>query len=104
MASTAEIIELMNKKFNPEAASGVNITYQYEIEDSNNFYLVVSDGTCQLTEGDAADPEVKMIMSSDTLHGIMAGEIEGMMAFMSGQLRLEGDMMLATKLNQFFSN
>lgn len=102
MASTAEIIELMNSRFNPDAAKGVNITYQYDIEDSNNFYLVIADGTCQLSEGDAENPNVKMIMSADTLQGIFSGEIEGMMAFMSGQLRLEGDMMLATKLSQFF--
>ena len=41
-------------------------------------------------------------MNSETLAGIVSGDTDGMMAFMSGQLRVEGDMMLATKLGELF--
>jgi putative sterol carrier protein len=42
-------------------------------------------------------------MKTDTLNGIVSGETDGMQAFMDGQLRAEGDMMLATKLGELFS-
>jgi putative sterol carrier protein len=42
-------------------------------------------------------------MSTETLKGIVSGETDGMQAFMAGQLRAEGDMMLATKLGELFS-
>jgi putative sterol carrier protein len=41
-------------------------------------------------------------MNSETLQGIVSGETDGMQAFMAGQLRAEGDMMLATKLGELF--
>jgi len=34
----------------------------------------------------------------------MDGSTDGMQAFMAGQLRAEGDMMLATKLGEIFPN
>ena len=34
--------------------------------------------------------------------GVVTGEIDGMSAFMKGQLRAEGDVMLATKLGKLF--
>ncbi|WP_197466178.1 SCP2 sterol-binding domain-containing protein, partial [Oleiphilus sp. HI0080] len=54
-------------------------------------------------EGDHDDPSVTLIMSTETLNGIVSGETDGMQAFMAGQLRAEGDMMLATKLGELFS-
>jgi putative sterol carrier protein len=42
-------------------------------------------------------------MNSETLEGIVSGETDGMQAFMAGQLRAEGDMMLATKLGELFT-
>jgi putative sterol carrier protein len=41
-------------------------------------------------------------MNGETLKGIVSGETDGMQAFMSGNLRTEGDMMLAMKLSDLF--
>ncbi|MDF1762415.1 MAG: SCP2 sterol-binding domain-containing protein, partial [Oleibacter sp.] len=93
MATAAEIIEQMNAKFNPAAAAGLDLVFQFNIEDAGNYHLNIKDGTCALADGDAGDPNVTLIMNSDTLKGIVSGEKNGMMAFMSGDLRVEGDMM-----------
>lgn len=102
MSSAAEFISEMNAKFNPAAAAGLDLVFQFNIEDADTYHLIVKDGTCEVAQGEATDPNVTLIMNSETLQGIVSGDLDGMMAFMSGQLRVEGDMMLATKLGELF--
>ncbi|HCG77883.1 MULTISPECIES: SCP2 sterol-binding domain-containing protein [Thalassolituus] len=102
MSSAAEFINEMNAKFNPAAAEGLDLVFQFNIEDADNYHLIVKDGACEVVQGEAGDPNVTLIMNSETLQGIVNGDLDGMMAFMSGQLKVEGDMMLATKLGELF--
>ncbi|MFA5677874.1 MAG: SCP2 sterol-binding domain-containing protein [Pseudomonas sp.] len=102
MTSVAEIINNMENKFNPAAAAGLDLVFQFNIEDDSNFYAVIKDGACNVAQGDAEDPNVTLIMDSETLNGVISGETDGMQAFMGGKLRAEGDMMLALKLGELF--
>ncbi|WP_419810840.1 SCP2 sterol-binding domain-containing protein [Bacterioplanoides sp.] len=102
MASVAEIIETMNSKFNAAAAADMDLIFQFNIEDGDTYHLIVKDGTCTAAAGENDDANVTLIMNSETFGGIATGETDGMQAFMSGQLRVEGDMMLATKLGELF--
>lgn len=100
--SAADIIQNLISKFNADAAQGLDLIFQFNIEDASNYYLVVKDGTCDVQAGDADEPNVTLIMDSETFKGIATGETDGMQAFMSGNLRAEGDMMLAMKLSELF--
>lgn len=101
--SVAQVFETLAQNFNADAASGLDLVFQFAIEDDNTYHLVINDGACELVAGENDDPSVTLIMSSDTLKGIVSGETDGMQAFMAGQLRAEGDMMLATKLGELFT-
>jgi putative sterol carrier protein len=100
--SVADIISSMQSKFNAGAAAGLDLVFQFNIEDGDNHYVVVKDGTCDVQKGDNPDANVTLIMDSETLKGITTGETDGMQAFMGGKLRAEGDMMLAMKLGELF--
>jgi len=100
--TTDQIINNMESKFNPAAAQGLDLVFQFNIEDDDNFFVKVKDGTCDAKKGDAENPNVTLIMDSDTLNGVISGETDGMQAFMAGKLRAEGDMMLALKLGELF--
>lgn len=102
MTTVAEIINSLNSRFNAEAAAGLDLVFQFDIEDGNTYHLVVKDGTCDVKEGSHEDPSVTLIMDSDTMVGVMTGAENGMQAFMMGKIRAEGNMMLATKLNELF--
>ncbi|SFR46074.1 Putative sterol carrier protein [Marinobacter daqiaonensis] len=101
--SVAQVFEKFEQNFNADAAKGMDLVFQFNIEDDQNYHIIINDGTCKVVEGDHDDPSVTLIMDSNTLKGIVSGETDGMQAFMSGQLRAEGDMMLATKLGQLFT-
>jgi putative sterol carrier protein len=98
----SNIIENMQSKFNPAAAEGLDLIFQFNIEDGETYHLIVKDSTCELATGENDDANVTLILSNETLEGIVSGETDGMQAFMAGQLRVEGDMMLATKLGELF--
>ncbi len=102
MSSVADTINSMKSKFNASAAAGLDLVFQFNIEDGENYALIVKDGTCDVQQGDNANANVTLIMDSATLAGIASGETDGMQAFMGGKLRAEGDMMLAMKLAELF--
>lgn len=102
MSSTAEIIKTLTSKFNASAAAGLDLVFQFNIEDAENYSLTVKDGTCDVQAGENANANVTLIMDSETFKGIATGETDGMQAFMGGKLRAEGDMMLAMKLSELF--
>ncbi|WP_277374802.1 SCP2 sterol-binding domain-containing protein [Pseudomonas sp. AA-38] len=100
--SVADIVQNMQSKFNSSAAAGLDLVFQFNIEDGDNYALIVKDGTCAIEQGDNPNANVTLIMDSATLKGITTGETDGMQAFMAGKLRAEGDMMLAMKLGELF--
>ncbi len=104
MSSVADVIASMEARFNADAASGMEEVFQFVIEDDESYYLVVSDDSFNIVKGTHDDPSVTLIMDSETMVGVMSGEMDGMQAFMMGKLRAEGNMMLATKLNALFPN
>ena len=53
MTTVADIVSTMKSKFNASAAAGLDLVFQFNIEDGDNHYLVVKDGTCEVVQGDA---------------------------------------------------
>ncbi|MGI0117547.1 SCP2 sterol-binding domain-containing protein [Zooshikella sp. RANM57] len=102
MTTVANTLKDMKEKFNPGAAEGLDVIFQLDIEDGDTYHIIVKEGTCEIIDGASDDPSVTLIMSAETLDGIMTGEVDGMQAFMAGNLRAEGNVMLATKLSELF--
>ncbi len=103
MATVEEVVDKMKGRFNADAAAGLDLIFQFDIEDGGTYHLVVKDGTCELITGANDNPNVTLLMNTDTMKGVLSGELNGMQAFMTGKLRAEGDMMLAAKLGELFS-
>jgi len=62
--SVADIFEKLNSNFNTDAASGLDLIFQFDIEDGDNYHLIIKDGACTLVAGDNDDPSVTLIMST----------------------------------------
>jgi len=97
-----KVIDSMQTKFNANAASGLDLTFQFSVEDADAFYVEVENDTCHINKGEHSSPSVVLKMTSETLIGLMDGSVNGMQAFMDGKLAAEGDIMLATKLGELF--
>lgn len=95
-------LDKLHARFDPEAARGMEEVFQFHFSDAGDYHLVVRDGTLDVQEGVHEEPSVSLSLSTETLKGVMSGEISGMSAVMSGRLKATGNVMLATKLGGLF--
>ncbi len=98
-----QIFKKLPERFNPQAAQGLQCVFQFALEDADDFYIDIQPETCAAYWGAHSDPNLTLHLSEATLSRIVTGEQDGMSAFMKGQLRAEGNVILATKLGKLFS-
>ncbi|WP_415884497.1 SCP2 sterol-binding domain-containing protein [Neptuniibacter sp. QD34_54] len=101
--SVSKVVEKLPSRFVSQNAVDLEAVFQFELEDDQNFYIEIKDAQCNVLTGDHDDPNVTLIMEAETMVSVINGEKDGMSAFLSGQLRAEGNIMLATKLGKLFS-
>ncbi|ETI58693.1 SCP2 sterol-binding domain-containing protein [Marinomonas profundimaris] len=102
MSEAKAVFESMLGRFDADEADDMEAVFQFDLDDADNYHLSISDGKCDMGEGQHDDPTVTLSMDLDTLKEVMSGELDGMAAFMQGKIRADGDIMLATKLTQIF--
>jgi len=100
MTTAAEMIRNLPKAFDASAAQGTDCTIQFNC--STPMHVTIKNGTCTTGEGTAANSDLAITMEDDDLVALMKGELNGMQAFMTGKLQVEGDMMLAQRMASFF--
>jgi len=94
----------MPGRFRADKASGTNATIQYEIsgDGGGTWNAVIKDGSCAVSQGAAASPSLTLQMSAQDWLDRRSGKQAGQMLFMSGKLKVKGDMGLAMKLGSMF--
>jgi putative sterol carrier protein len=97
------IVRKLPQKFNPEQAADLNAIFQFRITDAAPFFITIDAGECASEYGVHDDPNLVLHLNEATLIRIISGEQDGMSAFMKGELRAEGNVMLATRLGKVFS-
>ena len=104
MPTVKETFEAMAGRFRADKAAGVNATIQYEItgDQGGNWNAVIKDGQCAVSAGVAPSPTLTLTMSAQDWLDITGGKLSPQMAFMSGKLKLKGDMALAMKIGSMF--
>lgn len=104
MPTVKETFDLMPGKFRADKAAGVNATIQYDIsgDQGGTWHAVIKDGGCTVSQGAAPSPNLTLTMSSQDWLDMVGGKLSGQMAFMSGKLKLKGDMGLAMKVGSLF--
>jgi len=104
MPTVKETFDQMGSRFRADKAQGMNATIQYDItgDDGGTWNAVIKDSACTVGAGAAANPNLTLTMSSKDWLDLVSGKLSGQMAFMSGKLKLKGDMGLAMKVGGLF--
>jgi putative sterol carrier protein len=104
LTDVKEVFNKMPETFSPSAAQGLDAVFQFDVtgEGGGNWNITIKHGACQVQEGTHEAPTVTLTMSAETWLGIVNKELNGMQAFMSGQLQATGDVMLASRIEQLF--
>ena len=104
MPTVKETFDVMESRFRPDKAAGTNASIQYEIsgDGGGTWNAVIKDGSCAVSQGAAAAPSLTLQMSAQDWLDMLSGKQSGQMLFMSGKLKVKGDMGLAMKLGSMF--
>jgi putative sterol carrier protein len=99
-----EIFAEMPKQLDANAAKGMNSTIQFNLSGDNGgqWYVHIKDGKAEVHEGTAPSANMTMSMSAQDYVDMTTGKLNGQMAFMSGKLKISGDMGLAMKMQTLF--
>ena len=87
-------------KVNPDALEGLNTTFHFEISDSGSYTVALADGKIDVTEGLNGNASCTVKTSPESLGKLIKGELNPMMAMMTGKLKISnpGEMLKYAKI------
>jgi putative sterol carrier protein len=81
--------------------AGMSNSYVFDIDGAGQWKVDVDDGKVTVTEG-GGDADVTISTSQETFEKIVAGDVNPTSAYMTGKLKIKGDMGAAMKLQKLF--
>lgn len=102
-----EIIADLREKVaaNPSKIATLNASYQFNLtgDGGGTYHAVFENGTHDIGEGPAAAAKCTVTMSANDFIALVSGKLNPTTAFMTGKLKIAGDMSLALKLQTVLS-
>ena len=96
-----EFFETLESRIDPSKAKGMTASYKFDIDGAGTWVVDVDDGRVYVTAGDGDAHSVNSA-SAETLRKIANREQNPTAAYMSGKLKVKGDMGQAMKLQKLF--
>jgi putative sterol carrier protein len=102
MAETVqEFFQNLESRADSSKTAGMTSSYVFEIAGAGEWKVDVDDGKVTVTEG-GGDADAVISASEETFAKIVAGEQNPTSAYMTGKLKIKGDMGAAMKLQKLF--
>lgn len=101
MTSTREFFETLETRVDASKTAGMNNSYLFDIEGAGKWKVDVSDGKVSVSEG-GEDADAIISANEETFEQIASGEQNPTSAYMTGKLKVKGDMGAAMKLQKLF--
>ena len=100
------IFEGMQERFLAEKAKGVTADILWVVTDQDAefpYTLKVNDGTAAVEKGKPASPRVTLTAALVPFLRLISGQENGVQLFMSGRLKVAGDLMFSQQVQTFFA-
>ena len=101
MSVVSEFFETLPSRVEPGKTAGMNNAYVFAIDGAGTWTVRVSDGGVTVEDGDTGG-DCTIAASAETFEKVMKGEQNPTAAYMSGKLKIKGDMGAAMKLQKLF--
>jgi|SRR5690348_16033549 putative sterol carrier protein len=99
--TTKEFFDSLETRVDPAKTAGMNNSYLFDIDGAGKWKVDVQDGSVKVSEGEQ-DADVTISTSEETFEKITSGEQNATSAYMTGKLKVKGDMGAAMKLQKLF--
>lgn len=97
------LIREMVRSFNPAAAARVKAVLQFDFPDCHEYFRVTVDrGRVELAEAATEKPDLRVRCDARVWAGVFTRQIDARRALIEGQLVLEGDKSLFSRLDRLF--
>ncbi len=105
MADVAGFFNAVPEKVDKSKVGSMNAVYQFEItgEGGGDWYVSLASGEVSVAQGKAEKPSITLTMDANNFMDLIAGKLNGQTAFLTGKLKIKGDMTLAMKLQSVFA-
>lgn len=101
MTGVREFFDGLEARADSSKTAGMNNSYLFDIEGAGKWTVRVEDGKVNVTEG-GEDADAVITTSEETFEKIIGGEQNPTSAYMTGKLKVKGDMGAAMKLQKLF--
>ena len=101
----AEVFAQVDEAFDPQRAGKLRAVFQFNLsgQDGGDWFITVADQKCRVDTGTAEKSDVTVKMDADDFVKMVDGQLQPVVAFMQGRIKLEGDMNLAMKVQELFA-
>jgi putative sterol carrier protein len=99
------VLNQMPAHFDAAKAGNQAATFQFDVDTPAGlkvYQLIVEGGKAKVEKGPAAKAKCTLKCGLPTFLRMMSGEIDGQKAFMSGQLKISGDVMFSRNITVWF--
>lgn len=100
VAETAtEVFSEINGRLedDPAKLAGINATYAFDL-DGSPYHITIKNGKGEAAPGKPDQADITITMKEADFVDLASGKLNPTTAFMSGKLKIQGDMGLAMKL------
>jgi len=99
MADLNSIFANLGQNFDASKAGDLDITVAFNLsgDGGGQYYAKIADGKLDTGEGSVDSPSATLSMDADDFAAMSKGDLNPMMAFMSGQIKVDGDLSAVMK-------
>ena len=100
-----EIFNQMSDAFQPQIAGSAEMQLQFSLSGNQggDWKVEIGNGTCQVSQDRLENPLATIHMRDQDFIGVFSGKLNAVAAFMSGKIRIDGDVTAIMNLLSFFN-
>ena len=99
--SPREFFDTLPSRASGAGAAEITNSYRFDVDGAGTWIVDVVDGQVRVQEGEH-EADVTITSSEDNFMAIVRGEQNPMTAYMTGKLKVKGDLQAALKLQKLF--
>lgn len=84
----AKFFEELPAKVNPAALEGENSTFHFDVDGGGQYTVALKDGKLEVKQGIEGEADCKVTTSVDSFGKLLKGDLNPMMAMMTGKLKI----------------
>lgn len=100
--SISAFFAALPSRIDPARVAGIDTVFAFDIAGAGTWTVRLAGGTPRVDEGIAPDASCTVVAKAQHFEEILDGRRNPMTAFMTGKLKVKGDMAAATRLKELF--